>query len=151
LIALALVAQGCSEVATIRSAPPGANVYIDDVYRGTTPYDLIVDKSEVTTRVRSYRIELEGYKSAEGQLSTGIAGGRITGCVFTLGIVCAARSMHYFLPVDVVLTPLSVAAPRGAPDEDLADRLQRLEEAHDKRLISDEEYQRYRREALEGK
>ena len=151
LIALAVASQGCAEVALIESRPSGAKVYVDDEYRGMTPYEFTVPKSEVTTRQRSYRIELDGYEPAEGYLSTGVAGGRVTGCVFTIGILCAARSMHYFLPVDVDLTPRAVAAPRGASNPNIADRLQRLQEAHDKHLISEEEYQRYRREALEGR
>lgn len=98
----------CAEVVTIRSIPPGAKVYVDGEYVGETP-------TKFATRQvidRSYRVEKDGYEE-EGTLRARLAPGRVVGTVFTLGIVAAARPLHYYIPnpLDVTLGPASGAAP----------------------------------------
>lgn len=49
-------------------------------------------------------MEFRNCDAAEGNLQTGIAGGRIAGYIFTLGILAAFRGPQYYRPVDAILT-----------------------------------------------
>lgn len=98
-----LCAAGCSETLTVRSEPPGATVYLDDVEAGETP--LVYATKNV--RPLSYRIEKVGYPPATGSVTTRLARGRVVGAVFTLGIVAIARPLRVFVPreIDAYLGP----------------------------------------------
>lgn len=95
------VLAGCSERVTFESRPPGAKVYVGDMYVGDTP--TVYSTRNVVTR--PYKVEKPGYPDAVGTLTARVAPGRIVGAIFTLGIVAAARPMLYYDPdsVDVDL------------------------------------------------
>src|SRR6266404_933442 len=85
LLSLALLG-GCSEIVSIRSGPSGASVYMDDKPIGTTPVDHALSRSELDEPHR-VRIEKAGYQTVQTELRTRLAKGRVTGAVFTLGLV----------------------------------------------------------------
>jgi hypothetical protein len=147
LLVGALLLNGCAEYAEFYSDPPGAQVYLNDKLIGQTPIEEYrIPRSEVD-RPRNYRIELTGYEPAKGELKPSVAAGRIVAAVFTMCITCAFHGFHYFKPLDVALTKdaATVAGTtRGTP----AERLRQLEEARDKGLINEHEYERLRGQIL---
>jgi hypothetical protein len=92
---------GCAESVLVRSVPPDAKVFIDNKLVGSTP----INFATRDVRPLLYRVEKPGYPTAEGQIQTRIAPGRVVGAVFTLGILAIFRPMHYFTPnpLDVIL------------------------------------------------
>lgn len=105
-----ILLSGCAEKVQFRSVPAGAKVYVSDNYVGDTP--TIYATRDVVDR--PYRVEKEGFKE-EGILRARLAGGRVVGAIFTLGIVAAARPLHYYIPnpVDVTLGPGTAPSPRA--------------------------------------
>ncbi len=103
-IAASIVAllAGCGETIAIRSYPPSAKAFVDGEFVGTTPAYHYVPRAEVTPNHR-WRVEYGNCDPAEGTVATGIAGGRIVGYIFTLGILALFRGPHYFIPVDAAL------------------------------------------------
>lgn len=150
-VAVALVAAwlltGCAEYAEFYSDPPGARVFLNDQMIGQTPIEEYrIPRSEVT-KARNYRFELTGYQPATGQLRPSVAAGRIVAAVITLCISCSFHGFYYFKPLDVALLkdPATVAeTTRGSP----ADRLRHLDEAREKGLITEPEYERLRGQIL---
>lgn len=136
-----------------------------------------IPRGDVTDN-HTWKVEFRNCEPADGKLQTGIAGGRIVGYIFTLGIVAIFRGPHYFVPVDVALTggdceprvPAAKAAPPGitvqqivgdknlatgasGPEltktQRLAERLQTLRDLYNRKLISKEVYERESQKALE--
>ena len=64
---LLLLAAGCAERAWIRSAPPGANVYVNGHFIGITPVVYSVHRPEFNRPLR-YRLECDGYGAVQGEL-----------------------------------------------------------------------------------
>ncbi len=61
LIAIAsFLAQGCSSTTRINSVPKGAKVYIDDQYKGVTPYDY--SDTKIVGSPTRIRLVKEGYE-----------------------------------------------------------------------------------------
>ena len=144
LLSLAFLG-GCSEVASIRSGPSGASVYLDDKPIGTTPVDHALSRSELGEPHR-VRIEKAGYQTVQTELRTRLAKGRVTGAVFTLGLVALIRPMHSVDPVFAQLEPLH--PPQEDKDRELGEALRNLRELHQSGRISDEELQRRQEELL---
>ncbi len=147
LLVLSLVAAsvGCSEETLVRSTPPGAAVYWGDREIGTTPTPFVVKRAEWRDDF-TLRLEHDGYQPATVIVPTHIAKGRVTGGIFTLGLVWLFKRPTT-LPdrVDVPLTPAHVGeAPADAPADARLQVLQRLLDQH---LITDEEF-RARRDAI---
>lgn len=63
LVAVLLLAAGCTRRVTIASDPPGARVELDDDLCGYTPLTLHLD-----ARVRRLRLELPGHRPVSGLL-----------------------------------------------------------------------------------
>lgn len=148
LVALVALGVGCSEETLVRSIPPGAKVYWGDRLVGTTPTPFVVKRSEWQDDF-ALRLEREGYQPASVTVPTHVAGGRVTGGIFTLGLVWLFKRPTT-LPeqVDVSLTPEhAVQAPADAPADA---RLQVLQRLRDQKLISEQEYQARRAAILEG-
>jgi hypothetical protein len=95
--------SGCAESFAIKSYPGGSKAYVDGQLIGTTPTDCEIPRSEVG-KPHTWRVEFRNCDAAEGQLQTGVAGGRIVGYIFTLGILAAFRGPYYYHDVDAVLT-----------------------------------------------
>ena len=98
-----LLLSGCAESVLIKSYPAGAKAYIDGQIIGTTPTGTQIPRGQVGAP-HTWRVEYRNCEAAEGSLQTGVAGGRITGYIFTLGILAIFRGPYYYLPVDAVLT-----------------------------------------------
>lgn len=94
-VVLGALLSGCMTTTEIRTVPSGANVYVNDQLVGTSPvrYSTPDDAFKPPYRMRA---ELDGYQAAEGELTPVTATGRITGAIFTLGIVAAVRPMSTF-------------------------------------------------------
>src|SRR5207249_4513642 len=81
------------ETVSVRSGPSGAVVYLDGKPIGTTPLDYSLPRSEVGEPHR-VRVEKTGYAPVESDLRTRWAKGRVTGAVFTLGLLALIRPMR---------------------------------------------------------
>lgn len=102
LVILCVAASGCSEYVSIKSYPGGAKAYVDGVAIGTTPATTAIPRKQVGLP-HTWRVEFRNCDAAEGQLETGVAGGRIVGYIFTAGILAAFRGPYYYRPVDAIL------------------------------------------------
>lgn len=103
LLALSVALAGCAESVLIKSYPGGAKAFVDGVAIGTTPARMEIPRSQVGLP-HTWRVEFRNCDFAEGQLKTGIGGGRIVGYIFTLGLTALAKGPRYYLPVDAILT-----------------------------------------------
>ncbi len=112
LASCGLFLSACAERAAIKSSPAGAKAFLDGQLIGTTPARTAIPRGQVTNP-HTWRVEYRNCDAAEGQLQTGIAGGRIVGYIFTLGILAIFRGPYYFLPVDAVLTGGDCETGRG--------------------------------------
>jgi PEGA domain len=102
-VILAVTVSGCAESVLIKSHPGGAKAYVDGTLIGTTPPMTEIPRGQVGAP-HTWRVEFRNCDFAEGTLQTGIAGGRIVGYIFTLGILAAFRGPQYYRPVDAILT-----------------------------------------------
>lgn len=102
-LSLAIFVSGCAEYALIRSYPPGSSAYVDNELVGSTPIYASFPRSEVKPG-HKWRVEYGNCEPAEGELTTGVAPGRIVGYVFSLGISAIFQGPNYFVPVDVALS-----------------------------------------------
>ena len=135
---------GCSEPVSVRSGPLGAAVYLDGKMIGSTPvvYELARNQLDVAHEVR---LEKAGFEPVSEPLKTRVAKGRVTGAVFTLGILCLFRSMYYVEPVFAELVPLPQTL--GSVD----DSLRNLERLYNTGRIPEEEYLRRREQMLQNR
>ncbi len=144
---LLLATSGCSEETLVRSTPPGATVFWGDRLVGRTPTEFVVKRAEWRDDFE-LRLEREGYQPTLITVPTHIAGGRVTGGIFTLGLLWLVKRPTT-LPdrVDVELTPEPVARPAmRAPSTE--DRLRVLQRLLDQGLIGEEEFRSRRAEVL---
>ena len=103
LLVLMLAVPGCAEYVQIKSYPGGAKAYVDGQPIGTTPASMEIPRSQVGLP-HTWRVDYRNCDFAEGNLETGIAGGRVVGYIFTAGILAIFRGPHYYRPVDAILT-----------------------------------------------
>ena len=108
------------ETASFRTDGASARVYLDGEYVGDTPLDLDVPCNQVTDR--QYRIERESCTPAVGTLNARLAGGRVVGAVFTLGISLLVKCPNYFVPVNLTLDCGGYPANRPVATDDLRPR-----------------------------
>jgi hypothetical protein len=80
---------------------------------GSTPAETSIPRSQVGTP-HTWRVEFRNCDFADGNLETGIAGGRITGYIFTAGILAIFRGPYYYREVDAVLTGGDCEGPARA-------------------------------------
>ena len=167
---------GCAEYVAIKSYPGGAKASVDGVVIGSTPATTNIPRSEVG-KPHTWRVEFRNCDFAEGTLETGIAGGRIVGYIFTVGILAIFRGPYYYRPVDAVLTGGDCegrpAQPAAAPPpgvmiqnivgdknqavstgeqlsktQRLAERLTTLRDLYNRKLISEETYKEESQKAV---
>jgi hypothetical protein len=136
----------------VRSYPPGSKLYVNGELVGITPVVYTIDSSEFSTRDFAVRVDRTGYTSAEGVLRKQLCPGRVTGGVFTLGILFLFRGPTCFTsPQDFVLEPLpdQPASDGGTPHlPSVEERLDRIRKMRDQGIITPEEFEHYRREIL---
>jgi hypothetical protein len=172
---LTVTLGGCAEWASIRSYPPGAKAYIDGQYVGTTPTGIQIPRSKVTAP-HTWRVEFRNCEPAEGTLGYRVAPGRIVGYIFTVGILAIFRGPYYYPVVNAALTggdcetasivkPAPVAGitinqivgdrnqtggeSQATKTQKLAERLTTLRDLYNRKLISQEVYDRESQNALE--
>jgi hypothetical protein len=139
---------GCAETTTIRTYPPGATVAVNGQPIGTGPIEFSVPRTQIPAGgVFHYQAERQGYRPAEGDFRTSPAKGRITGGIFTLGILFLFKNPTT-LPeeIHVVLEPTNAPGTKAAADP--AARLNRLEKLFEQGTITEEEYKRERYKVL---
>jgi hypothetical protein len=145
---------GCGESVMVRSYPPGSKVYVNDEFVGVTPAVYTVDSSEFSKRDFAVRLDRTGYASTDGVLRKQTCPGRVTGGVFTLGILFLFKSPTCFAsPQDFLLEPLpdqAVSEAGTLHQPTLEERLDRIRKMRDEGVITPEEYEHYRREILKG-
>ena len=64
LLLVVCFSVGCSSTTLIKTDPPGAMLYIDNVRKGVTPYSY-EDSSTIVTTERPIVLKKEGYKNFE--------------------------------------------------------------------------------------
>ena len=149
VIALSVAMVGCAESTVIRSYPLGAKLFVKDHFKGITPLVLTVPRSEFAEEDFRVRLEHDGYATAEEKLQKRVCGGRIVGGVFTLGIVLLFKRPTCFAsPQDFVLAPLPGHDVPVVHQPTVDERLQRIQKMRDQSIITNEEYEHYRREIL---
>lgn len=117
--AVALLAlTGCGESTLIRSQPPGASVWINDSLVGKTPVEYSCGRASFSHPQR-YRLELDGYQTAEGQFSKRVKPGRIVGAYFSAGISLIFKRPtgfrdRYDFALVPRLRPLAMSTPEPA-------------------------------------
>lgn len=148
LLAIAALV-GCSESTVIRSDPLGATVYLNEQFIGVSPAAYQVPSALLPERLR-YRVEKEGYQTAEGELHSFVSGGRVVGGVFSLGVsLMFKRPRTLEDEYTIILWPAEARAPLRTTDR-VEDRLRRLDDLLNRGVISQEEYQRHRQDILGG-
>jgi hypothetical protein len=141
-------ATGCG-TAPVRftSLPPGAAIKLDGVQVGNTPFTVEIPRREIP-KDHQYRVELDGFRPVEGWLRPRIYPGRMVAAVLTLGISRPFRPPRGFQDIFVEMAPLSADGASGTAT--VEQRLHRLDDLHQRGLISNEEYELARREILRG-
>ena len=176
LVAVALSIAGCAESVLIKSYPAGAKAYVDGQLIGSTPARAEIPRSQVGLP-HTWRVEFRNCDAAEGQLRTGVGGGRIVGYIFTLGLVALAKGPRYYHPVDAILTggdceggqarPAQPSAPGVmiqnivgdknqavttgqdiSKTQRLAERLTTLRDLYNRKLISQQVYEQESQKAV---
>ena len=144
LVGALLALTGCAEHVMLRSGPSGAQVSVNGTPVGTTPVEYSVSRGNLDN-VYEVQFEKKGYAPTTTTLRTRLAGGRVTGAIFTVGILWVFRSMHSISPVFVQLEPVAAQDDR---DRALGEALRNLHDLHERGQISDEELQRRQQELL---
>lgn len=152
LVACCLVLAGCSESAMVRSYPPGSKLFVNGEFVGVTPVVYTADRSEFSQHDFTVRLDRIGYTSAEGVLRKQVCPGRVTGGVFTLGILFLFKRPTCFAsPQDFALDPLAgQTETEGSPPHQptVEERLDRIRKMRDHGIITEEEFEHYRTEIL---
>lgn len=156
LIAVSIQLQACAESTLIRAYPPDAQVAVNGESLGPSPIQYTVSRDRwPRDGYFHYHVERAGYRPRDGSFSSKPAGGRITGGIFTLGILFLFKSPTA-LPesVEIVLEPVTLPAAAvsgsspasnpGSPPE----QIRRLETLRDQGTITEEEFKRQRNRIL---
>ena len=152
LVVCCLVLAGCTESAMVRSYPPGSKLYVNGEFVGVTPVIYAVDSAEFSKRDFAVHLDRVGYTSADGVLRKQVCPGRVTGGVFTLGILFLFKHPTCFTsPQDFSLEPLpdQIVTDGGTPHQPtVEERLDRIRKMREQGIITNEEFEHYRREIL---
>lgn len=102
-----LVLTGCAEGVRVHSYPAGAQVSLNGKIVGRTPTVAWIPRSEWTGNAVPYRVEKDGYETAEGAFDLCVSGGRVTGGIFSVGMSLLFKPPRTFCadPEVVRLTP----------------------------------------------
>ena len=145
LVASLVLLSGCVTSTQIRTVPAGAAVYVNDQLVGNSP---VMFSTPDSTWRPPYRVraELQGYQPVQGELTPVTATGRITGAIFTLGIVAAVRPMSTFedsYTFSLVRDPNAShpAASGSQSSRSMEDELTELKRLYEEGTLSAKEYQ----------
>jgi len=101
---------GCSSTTIIHTKPEGAKVYVDDIYKGTTPYKHS-DMKIISSRT-ALHFTLDGYEPMQTSFTRNErvdVGAIVAGCFFTFPFLW---TMQYDAEHTYELTPITTAASR---------------------------------------
>jgi hypothetical protein len=97
LATAALMATGCSTMATIRTDPPGARVYLKGKYIGTSPVQVKLKDGLAGDAHYYVKVEKEGYESQSGGLDQRWSvGGIVVDALLLLPTLGASVYLGYF-------------------------------------------------------
>jgi hypothetical protein len=150
-ISTALLLLGCSENTVIHTNPEGAKVYINGEFIGVSPVKYEIPDSQLPSVFR-YRLEHQGYVSQEGEFHTKVSGGRVTGTIFTLGILGLFKSPSALdNEYRFALEPIESTSSSAPTQSDAAKRkLEELKQLRDRGILTEDEYQRKRADVIKG-
>ncbi len=146
---LSLAAQGCAESVLIRAYPADARIAVNGQRLGTSPATYTVPRGSGPRDGNfRYHVEREGFQPQDGSFTFKPAGGRITGGIFTLGILFLFKS-PLALPdeIEVVLEP-NETSPLQETRPSPAQQLRHLDDLLDRGTITEEEFKRQRNKIL---
>jgi hypothetical protein len=151
LTSIALM-TGCSSTTMINSRPPGAKLYMDGQYKGTTPYSYT--DSKIVGSVTPIRLEFDGYAPFNTILvrSEKADVGAIIGGIFLL--VPFLWTMEYNPDHTYELrtqSEIQESAPKPALTKDKAETLRELRKLYDEGTLTKEEYAKEKQKILDGK
>jgi len=149
---VAPVLQGCVESTHIRAYPPDAQIAVNGQALGTSPVVYSVPRGRwPKDGYFHYHVERAGYHPQDGTFTSKPAAGRITGGIFTLGLLFLIKSPTA-LPeeIEVILQPVATTAPAASEYNPSvpAEQIRRLEELLDRGAITEEEFKRQRNKIL---
>ncbi len=154
VLAGSLLFASCASTTTIQSNPSGAKVYLNGEAVGTTPYTHTDTK--IVGSVTDVKLEKEGYETLNTSFSRSERAdvGAIIGGVLVL--VPFLWTMKYNPTRTYELIPLSgnqqskskVQAPQNQ-QKSKAERLVELKELLDKKVITQEEFEKEKKKVLE--
>ena len=145
-----LIATGCGpEVITVRTHPPLAKLYVEDNYVGQTPTTYSASRGQLGQPIH-YVLERDGYVTAQGFFPVRRSGGRLVGAIFTLGLLVIFKPVTTFSQdtIDIGLQP-AVAVDPVRRSETIEEKINALKRLRDSGDITPEEFERYKRKALE--
>lgn len=176
LVTFSLAVSGCSESFQIRSYPGGARALVDGKVIGSTPAEVVIPRSQAGL-IHKWRVEFRNCDYAEGEVHPGIAPGRVITYFLTAGIFAAIRGPYYYNDVDAMLTGGDCEGGQGhqaAPAQPgimiqnivgdknqagtamevsktqrLSERLTTLRDLYNRKLISEEVYDREMKKAID--
>ncbi len=109
---LAVLLCGCSESVRLKSSPPGASIYINEKAVGDTPVTFTTNPGANMHGPWQYRLEYKGTPVGSGEIETRVSRGRVTGTVFTAGILMLFRSPRVFISDEILF---KFFPPGGSP------------------------------------
>jgi hypothetical protein len=127
-----------ASIPTQKSYPGGAKAYLDGDTIGTTPVETEIPRSQVDLP-HTWRVEFRNCDVAEGNLEKHVAGGRVTGYLFTLGILAIFRGPRGVMIQNIVGDKNQATTGSGfdvSKTQRLAERLTTLRDLYNRKLIS---------------
>ena len=159
LLAVSILFAGCASSTMIQSSPTGAKVYLNGEFAGKTPY--LHSDTKIVGTVNDLKLEIDGYKPLYTSFSRNeeVDAGAIVGGVLVL--IPFLWTMKYKPTHSYELIPLDGIAPDANASQDqlqtppqqvnekpVADRLRKLKELLDEKVISQEDYEKEKQKIL---
>ena len=151
VVVLALL-SGCSSKTMMNSVPQGAKLYMDDQYKGLTPF-LYSDTKIVGTSTR-VRLEREGYQAMNTLLvrnERADVAAIVTGCFFLVPFLWTMEYDHTHTYELLPLSPTPTDSPASGMTKEKADALREVRKLYDDGTLSKEEYEVQKQKILDGK
>jgi len=139
----------------IRAYPSDTEVTVNGEPLGKTPVEYVVPRARwPRDGYFHYHAERADYRPQDGSFTSKPAGGRITGGIFTLGILFMFKRPTA-LPeeLEIILEPVAATSPdaKGSSIQQSPEQqIRRLEKLLDEGLITEEEFKRQRKKILQS-
>lgn len=149
LLAISMLAASCRSSTVINTVPPGAKLYVEEEYVGTTPYQY--EDQKITGATTRLRLEKEGYapKNVVLKRNEEVDAGAIVAGVFLL---VPFLWLQEYKATHVYELQAAPAKENGKSDEMdieiMAKNLRELKKLRDQGILTEEEYQAKKKELL---